>query len=71
MYVGRKVRLLNPPSSVNCMLEGVYTHSVPTGHIPDRTSREHCFAQLAHFCQRPNLRFQSLIVLPLDLQFRL
>ena len=53
------------------MLEGVHTHSVPTAHIPDRTGREHCFAQLAHFCQRPNLRFQSLIVLPLDLKFRL
>ena len=57
---GRKLRLLNPSSSVNC----------PRG-ATDQTKQEAAFAQLAHFRERANLCFQSLVVLPLDLKLRL
>ena len=37
----------------------------------DERKRDAAFARLANFRERTNLRFQSLVVLPLDLQFRL
>jgi hypothetical protein len=58
---GRAVSPAPIPYPVNC----------PRGETADQRSRRPAFAQLAHFRERANLCFQSLIVLPLDLKFRL
>jgi hypothetical protein len=57
------MRLLNPCSSVN------YPREIHV-HASERVAGQF-FTKLAHFGECANLRFESLIVLPLDLKFRL
>ncbi len=74
------MRLLNLHSSVNCHRNVCHRNVTVMCHrnvVSPQCDRQlgeksrQFFAKLAHFRECANLRFKGLIVLPLDLKFRL